>query len=132
MTEPVKTSVGLLFIGFLGRRKTRRHPGCLGPMDQRRALVPPGFRPAGCASPLTGSGRWWRSAQCEFPSAGTERPAQSWTYGMSGDTHSFHCWWLMLAISLPHNKSGHARAAGIGHNRTVLSALAEACAAHPG
>lgn len=57
VTDPVKTSVGLLFIGFLGRRKTRHHAGCLDPMDRRCPLVPPGFGPDACTIPLTGSGR---------------------------------------------------------------------------
>jgi hypothetical protein len=45
-------------------------------------------------------------------------------YSMSGDTHSRHCWWLMLVVSLAHIAdvgSGHAC-----HSRSVLSAPPEA------
>ena len=42
---------------------------------------------------------------------------------MSGETQSFHCWWLMLVVSLSHNKAGHT--GGPGHTRTVLSRLPE-------
>lgn len=44
---------------------------------------------------------------------------------MSGETHSFHCWWLTLAVSLEHNNPGQVARGGVGHSRTVRSQLAE-------
>jgi hypothetical protein len=44
-------------------------------------------------------------------------------YGISGDTQSRHCLWLMFALSLSHSRSGQA--AGPGHSRIVVSSLPE-------
>ena len=42
---------------------------------------------------------------------------------MAGDTQSRHCEWLMFLVSLAHSISDDAYA---GHNRTVVSSLADA------
>src|SRR5258705_379406 len=42
---------------------------------------------------------------------------------MSGETHSRHCWWLMLVVSLAH--SADAGSGKVGQRRRVLSALPE-------
>jgi hypothetical protein len=43
---------------------------------------------------------------------------------MSGDTHSRHCWWLMLVVSWAH--IADAGSGYVGHSRSVLSAPLEA------
>ena len=44
---------------------------------------------------------------------GVGRLGQTCWYSISGETHSRHCWWLMLAVSLAHSMSGDATA---GHS----------------
>ena len=51
-------------------------------------------------------------------SLGTGSPGQTGAYGMSGDTQSRHCRWLMLVVILSHNAFASVRA---GHNSKVAS-----------